>query len=75
MKNSLYHMSQAIKKTHPKVRSTKVILSTVIAEWLKTTDKRIVQYMYGHKWVSSIERYNTLNLEGLKEPLRKYHPL
>ena len=75
MKNSLWHMFRAIKKRNPQIRSAKVIRSTVIANWLKTSDIRVVQYMCGHKWVSSTERYNALNLEGLKEQVRKYHPL
>ena len=75
MKNSLWHMFRAIKNRNPQIRSAKVIRSTVIAEWLKTTDIRMVQYMCGHKWVSSTERYNALNLEDLKEQLKKYHPL
>jgi len=75
IKTSLYHMFRAIKKTHPKISSGKIIRSTVIAEWLKSKDIRIVQYMAGHRWVSSTERYNVFNLQELKDSLRKHHPL
>lgn len=75
IKNSLYHLFRAVKKTHPKIQSGKIIRSTVIAEWLKTKDIRIVQYMAGHRWVSSTERYNVFNLQELKDSLRKYHPM
>ena len=36
---------------------------------------REVQYMAGHKYVSSTERYRTDNLEDLQKELEKYHPL
>ena len=75
IKQSLYHMFRAIKKVHPKITSGKIIRSTIIAEWLKTKDIRIVQYMAGHRWVSSTERYNVFNLQELKDSLKKHHPL
>ena len=75
IKQSLYHMFRAIKKTYPKISSGKIIRSTVIAEWLKTKDIRMVQYMAGHRWVSSTERYNVFNLKELKDSLNKHHPL
>ncbi len=34
-----------------------------------------VQYMAGHKYVSSTERYRTDNPEDLQKELEKYHPL
>ena len=73
--SSMYHLFRALKKRYPKIRSGKVIRSTVLAEWLKTRDVRIVQYMAGHKWVSSTERYDVGRLGELKEQMKKYHPL
>ena len=75
IKQSLYHMFRAIKKNYLKVASGKIIRSTVIAEWLKTYDVRIVQYMAGHRYVSSTERYQVTNLRELKESLKRHHPL
>lgn len=60
---------------HPKVRQASQIRASVIAEWTRRYDVRIVQYMSGHKYVSSTERYQATNLEDLQEQLRKYHPL
>jgi len=60
---------------HPKVRQASQIRASVIAEWTRRHDVRIVQYMCGHKYVSSTERYQATNLEDLKEQLRKFHPL
>ena len=75
IKNSLKHLFRVLQKTNPSISSAKVIRSTVIASWLKIRDIRKVQYMCGHKYVSSTERYNAYNLEELKDQLRKYHPL
>lgn len=60
---------------HPKVRQASQIRASVIAEWTRRHDVRIVQYMSGHKYVSSTERYQATHLEDLKEQLRKFHPL
>jgi integrase/recombinase XerD len=60
---------------HPKVRQASQIRASVIAEWTRRYDIRIVQHMSGHKYVSSTERYQATHLEDLKEQLRKFHPL
>ena len=43
--------------------------------WLKNNNLRQVQYMAGHKYVSSTERYQLNNLDKLQSKLEKYHPL
>lgn len=39
--------------------------ASVITNWLQYYNLREVQYMAGHKYVSSTERYRTDNLEDL----------
>ncbi|MDN3583830.1 tyrosine-type recombinase/integrase [Mucilaginibacter flavus] len=75
MKNSLLHLNYALRKLNPKYKHAKQIRQSVITEWLKEKNIRTVQYMAGHRYVSSTERYKTTNLEDLKEALNKYHPL
>lgn len=75
MKNSLLHLFREVRKQHPTVTSAKKIRQSVITYWLKTMNLRQVQYMAGHKRVSSTERYLGNNLESLKDKLEKYHPL
>jgi integrase/recombinase XerD len=60
---------------HPKVTMASQIRASVIAEWTKLHDVRIVQYMSGHKYVSATERYQATHLEDLQEQLRLHHPL
>ena len=60
---------------HPQIKTASQIRASVIAEWTKTYDVRIVQYMSGHKYVSTTERYQATHLEDLQEQLKLHHPL
>lgn len=75
IKNSLLHLNYALKKINPKYKNAQQIRQSVITEWLKEKDLRTVQYMAGHRYVSSTERYQSNNLEDLKEALNQHHPL
>lgn len=75
MKNSLMHLVRALKQINPKVRSCRHIRQSVITMWLKRYDLRTVQYMSGHKRISSTERYQVGYLEDLQESINKCHPL
>lgn len=75
IKPSLYHLVRDLKRINPKVRSCQHIRQSVITHWLKLYDIRKVQYMGGHKRISSTERYQVGHLEDLQEALKKYHPL
>jgi integrase/recombinase XerD len=75
LKNSLLHLNHALRKLNPKVKHAVQIRQSVITEWLKEKDLRTVQYMAGHRYVSSTERYQVTNLEDLKDALNKHHPL
>lgn len=75
IKNSLLHLFRAIRKTKPEITSPKQIRASVITNWLKNYNLRQVQYMAGHKYVSSTERYQLNNLDNLQSKLEKLHPL
>jgi integrase/recombinase XerD len=75
MKNSLHHLFRALKRKNPGIKNAKQIRASVITAWLKVHNLRQVQYMAGHRYVSSTERYQLNNLEGLKDQVEKYHPL
>ena len=68
-------MFRAIRKTNPGIQNPKQIRASVITTWLKDHNLRQVQYMAGHKYVSSTERYQANNLDNLKSKLEKFHPL
>ena len=46
------------------IRNGQHIRASVIFHWLKMYDKRQVQYMIGHKWISSTENYEVQELDG-----------
>jgi integrase/recombinase XerD len=75
IKNSLLHLTNALKLINPKVKDIKQIRQSIIALWLKQEDVRTVQYKSGHRYVSTTERYQATNLEDLEEALKQYHPL
>ena len=75
MKNSLMHLVRALRQINPKVRGCRHIRQSVITLWLKRYDLRTVQYMAGHKRISSTERYQVGYLEDLQESINKCHPL
>lgn len=75
IKNSLYHLFIDIGKLHKRSMTAKLVRMSVITHWLKHYNLRQVQYMAGHKYVSSTERYRLNNLETLQKEINRYHPL
>jgi integrase/recombinase XerD len=75
IKNSLLHMFRDIRRINPELQHAKQIRSSVIIHWLKNYNLRQVQYMAGHKYVSSTERYQLNNLDNLQSKLEEFHPL
>jgi site-specific recombinase XerD len=73
--NRIQYMFNQLKQLNAKVISAKQIRSSVITEWLKQNNLRQVQYMTGHKYVSSTERYQTNNLDDLQNELQHHHPM
>ena len=62
-----------IYETRPAILAQ--IRARTITGWLKHYNLREVQYMAGHKYVSSTERYRMDILEDLQKELEKNHPL
>jgi integrase/recombinase XerD len=75
IKNSFLHLIYSLRKLNPKLTNAQQIRQSVITIWLKTKDLRTTQYMAGHKYVSSTERYQVNQLDDLQEALNLFHPL
>jgi site-specific recombinase XerD len=73
--NRIQYMLKQLQQLNPKVTNPKQIRSSVITHWLKQNNLRQVQYMAGHKYVSSTERYQTNNLDDLQNELQQHHPM
>ena len=73
--NTLYKITKTLKKQHTDFKNLQQLRQSRIAIWTKQHDIRQAQYLAGHKYVSSTERYEKTNLEDLQKELNKHHPL
>jgi site-specific recombinase XerC len=71
--NTMQKLMQKLNKQSSKVTSAKQIRSSVITHWLKLYNLRQVQYMAGHRFVSSTEAYLINDLDDLLEDVNKFH--
>jgi integrase/recombinase XerD len=65
---------QELKGINPAITNALHIRGSVIINWLKFHNKRQVQYMAGHKYISSTEAYAVQDLDSLQDELSKHHP-
>lgn len=72
--NAVAILTRHLRSQNGKVNSINQIRASVIVHWLRLYNLRKVQYLAGHRYISSTEAYKTSNLEGLKEDISKYHP-
>lgn len=70
----IQHIAGEIKGINPVIKNAQHIRASVILHWLRMYDKRTVQYLLGHKWISSTEHYQIQELTGLTDLLTKHHP-
>jgi len=74
MHNIVGLLTEELKGINPKIKNALHIRSSVILHWLRQHNKRQVQYMIGHKWIDSTEKYKVQELESLTQALSKHHP-
>lgn len=70
-----YKLTKDLKKRYDYFINFYQIRASVISNWLKDYNLREVQYMSGHRYISSTERYENTNVDDLKQVLDKLHPL
>jgi len=68
-------LMRALRKQDSRVKDMKQLRASVIVHWLKHYNLRKVQYLAGHRYISSTEKYQANNLEDLQEEISKYHPI
>jgi len=74
MHNTVDYLIRELKGLNPSIQNAQHIRASVILHWLKMYDKRKVQYMAGHKYISSTEHYEIQKLETLTDQLTRHHP-
>ena len=75
LKNSLSKLNQHLKKHYDYYLNLEQLRQSRIAIWVKQEGLRKSQYLSGHKYVSSTERYQQIDLEELQKEITKHHPL
>jgi integrase/recombinase XerD len=66
---------QQLRTVNNKIKNLDQIRASVITAWLKQYDLRKVQYLAGHKYVSSTEDYKANVIDELQDDITKFHPL
>ena len=74
LRNSIDKLMRHLRGQHQHFINARQIRQSRLAIWTKQHDVRLAQYMSGHKYVSSTERYQSTNLEDLQQELDKHHP-
>jgi integrase/recombinase XerD len=71
----VYHIFKKLKKYNQKAENIKQIRASVITNWLGQYNLKKVQYLAGHRYISSTERYLQDDLENLHEIVNNFHPI
>lgn len=69
------YLMEQLKEQNPKITSAKQIRASVIVKWLRQYNLREVQYLAGHRYISSTEAYQQNEMQGLSEEVNQFHPL
>jgi integrase/recombinase XerD len=65
---------ERLHSINPKVLSARQLKASVIVHWLKLYNLRQVQYMAGHRYVSSTESFLVNEMDEMIGDIEKYHP-
>lgn len=68
------YTTQSLKGINPQIKNVHHIRASVILYWLKQYNKRQVQYMAGHRYIDSTERYALQEMDTLTDQLTRHHP-
>jgi integrase/recombinase XerD len=68
-------LMKQVRKQHVKLENADQLRASVIVKWLKQYNLREVQYLAGHRYISSTEAYKQNEMQGLSEEVNQFHPL
>lgn len=74
LQNSLSKLMKELKKINHKFINAKQLRTSVIILWLQQYNLRKTQYLAGHRYISSTERYQQDDLESLHKTINTCHP-
>lgn len=67
-------LTKQVKSLDKNFLNFKQIRASAITQWLKTFGLRKTQYLAGHRYITSTEKYLPNNLDGLIDDIAKYNP-
>ena len=73
--NAVTLLLRELRHRHTYFRDAHQLRASRIALWLRAEPLREVQYLAGHRYVSSTERYRVADLDRLRAALDRHHPL
>jgi len=68
-------ITNQLKGNYRNFQTLSQIRNSVIVQWVRTENLRIVQYKAGHRYVSSTEKFKIEDIEDLKEKVELFHPI
>jgi site-specific recombinase XerD len=75
LNNVIRNINKELKQYNREYQNAIQIRNSVIVNWLKHYNLRKTQYLAGHKYISSTERYKQDDLESLHEMINSFHPI
>jgi site-specific recombinase XerD len=75
LNNVIRNINKELKEYNREYQNAIQIRNSVIVNWLKQYNLRKTQYLAGHKYISSTERYKQDDLESLHEMINSFHPI
>jgi len=72
--NAFNHLKTQIKSINKIFYNFKQIRASVITAWIQTFGLRKAQYLAGHRYTSSTEKYMPNSIEQLTNDIEKYNP-
>ncbi len=75
IRNITARIIRNLKQYNHKVTSYSQLRSSLIVNWLSKHNLRKAQYLSGHRYISSTEKYVQDDLENLHEIVNNFHPI
>lgn len=75
LQNMVQKFLKDLTQQYTNVKNLDQLRASIITNWLKQYNKRKVQYMAGHRYVSSTEAYEANNIETLQEDIQRFYPV
>lgn len=69
-----YYLLEELKGINQKVKNASQLRASMIIHWIKVHGKRQAQYMAGHKYISSTEKFELQEIDSLTDTLLRHHP-